>query len=66
MSEPIRGTIASFWPSDKPMREIEAYEAKPSAVVYDCGRCGVRINRDFDRNGYVYCLNGHLNQRPRL
>jgi hypothetical protein len=60
------GSIVSlFWPSDHPMRELTAWDAKPAAIVYDCGKCGVRINRDFNSAGEVYCLNGHLNRRPR-
>ena len=64
--EPVRGSIVSlFFASDKPVRELEAYDAVAGEPTWTCGKCGVRINQIWGSDDMARCPNNHLNRRPK-
>jgi hypothetical protein len=52
-----------FWASDTPMREVETSEPIPAQVRYQCGKCHVWMNHDFEVEPEAYCMNHHLNRK---
>ena len=63
----VLSNMSLFWENDsnQVIRKLVPYEATPAYMVFDCGKCGVRINKVWNALDEAYCNNGHLNRRPK-